>query len=112
MTEFMSKDDKLINRKWRKKRSLNVQEFMDLIPVATSVYKLDMTTEVEGVVFPAYEWIIDDRAIDSDFHCVYSIDANDKKCPLFKLNKTEFKQAVKACEQRRAELLKQYQKTK
>lgn len=112
MTEFMSKDDKLINKKWKQKYSLHVQELLELIPVATSVYKQDMTTEAEGVVFPAYKWVINDRVVDSDFRRVWSIEADDTEVSLFKLNKTDFKKVIKACEQRRAELIKQRQKTK
>lgn len=112
MTEFMSKDDKLVNRKWREKYSLRVQELLELIPVATTVYEQDMTTEAAGVVFPAYKWVINDCVVDSDFRKVWSIEADDSEVSLFQLNKTDFKKIVKACEQRRAELLKQYQKTK
>jgi len=110
--DYKSPDDKLIEKKWKQKYSLHVQELLDLIPVATSVYKQDMTTEAEGVVFPAYKWVIDDRAVDSDFHRVWSIEADDAEVSLFQLNKTDFKKVIQACEQRRAELLKQHQKTK
>lgn len=109
---YMSKDDINIEKRATIKYQEQVQDLLELIPTAT-VFKQDLTTCVEGVVFPAFKWTINNEyTIDSDFHRVFSIEADDVEVSRIRLKTADYKKIIAACEQRHEILLAQRKKTK
>lgn len=109
---YKSKDDKNIEKRADIRYKDQVQYLLDLIP-ESPVFKQDLTTNVEGVVFPAFKWTVNNEyTIDSEFRRVFSIESDDVEVSLFQLKPRDYKNVIRACEQRRAALLQQYKKQK
>ncbi len=109
---YMSKDDINIEKRATIKYQEQVQDLLELIPTSP-VFKQDLTTSVEGVVFPAFKWTINNEyTIDSDFRRVFTIEADDVEVSCLRLKKADYDKLIKECEERRAVLLKEYQKKK
>jgi len=112
--EYKSPDDKMLERKWKKDYMKSVQDLIEKINDASSIFKKDESFEVDGVVFPETKWFVayhvDDKhaeyTICSEFKQVYSIEAFDVERLLFKLEPKDYKKVAKACEQRRKTLNK------
>ncbi len=102
---------KLINQhkqNMKEEYELNVQELMELIPTV-SVWKQVDELKYEGKVLSrSIKWIVGDYAIYSDMREVRSIEADDEESHKFFMKNKDYKEFVKACDQRRNELLKQY----
>ena len=99
--DYKSKDDKKIEKNMKMKYRDQVQDLLDLIPTSP-VFKQDLTTSVEGVVFPAFKWTVNNEyTIHSDFRRVFTIESDDVEVSYLILNKTDYKKVIAACEQRK-----------
>ena len=101
-----SSEEKVIDKKIKEEYSLKVQDLMDLIP-QSNVFKRVNTFAESGVVFYTTIWTVGEYTVDSDFHLVCSIEADDKQQPQFRLKAKDYRNFVKACEQRKADILNQ-----
>ncbi len=109
---YKSSDDLLIEKRWEEKYKLQVQDLMDLIPESHVLKQVDELKE-EGVVLSrSVKWTVGDRVVYSGFYDVRSIEANDEELHMFYLKAKDYKKFARACEQRRAELLKAHKKDK
>lgn len=107
--DYKSQDDKKIEKNMKIKYRDQVQDLLDLIPISP-VFKQDLTTSVEGVVFPAFKWTVNNEyTIHSDFHRVFTIEADDIEVSYLNLNKTDYKKVIAACEQRKKQLQQEKQ---
>ncbi len=105
--DYKSKDDKKIEKNMKMKYRDQVQDLLDLIPTSP-VFKQDLTTSVEGVVFPAFKWTVNNEyTIHSDFRRVFTIESDDVEVSYLILNKTDYKKVIAACEQRKLQQEKQ-----
>lgn len=104
-----SATEKMIDKKILQEYNDAFHKLLDLIP-EVPVFKTDASFRDEefGVVLPATKWTIGDWAIESDSYSVYSIEADDEEVLRFTLRPKDYKTLAKACEKRRAELLKQH----
>lgn len=104
MDTYKSKDDKNIEKRGKIKYREQVQDLLELIPTVP-VFKQDLTTSVEGVVFPAFKWTVNNEyTIHSDFHRVFTIEADDVEVSYLTLNQTDYKKVIAACEVRDKQL--------
>jgi len=104
--QYKSKDDKLIEKRYKEKYMEKVQNVMNLI-AKSNVFYQDQTITIEDVVLPAGKWFIGDYTVDSDFQTLCSIEANDIEVPILQLKTCDYKKIVKACEKRHATLIQQ-----
>jgi hypothetical protein len=102
-----SSDEKLIEKVEKEHYSIKFEDFMDLIPQSTSVFKKDTSFRTKDVYLPANKWFVGEYVIDSDTRAVYSLDENDKEVREFELTKADYKKIIKACKERRKILLNQ-----
>lgn len=107
--DYRSQDDKKIEKNMKIKYKDQVQDLLDLIP-ESPVFKQDLTTNVEGVVFPAFKWTVNNEyTIHSEYRRVFSIEADDVEVSLFRLNSRDYNKVIRACEQRKKQLQQEKQ---
>ena len=87
---------------------LNMADLMELIPTV-SVFKQVEKLEYNGeLLSTSTKWFVGDYVIYSDMREVRSIEANDEEVHKFFMKAKDYKNFVRACNQRRNELFKQH----
>ena len=111
MPRKKSEQEKLLEAKLEEDYQLKVQELMNLIPVS-NVFKKDESIKFENVVLPACRWYVGEYVVDSDFHIVHSIEADDVEEERFQLTPADYRKFVKACKARHNAMMAQRKKQK
>lgn len=99
-----SRQDKILDANFKEDYSLNVQTLMEAIPEVTVLKHVD-PFEYEGkILYTSTKWTVGNYVVYSDMREVRTIEANDEEAFWFHMKVKDYKNFVKACNQRRKEL--------